>query len=78
MVYALQHAGKTPTRAGLMQALHTLDPKKAKNPFLGPGVGLKTKVPGDNFPIESVQLIKWAGGATGTWGPFGAVFSKVR
>jgi branched-chain amino acid transport system substrate-binding protein len=78
MVYALQHAGKTPTRVGLMQALHTLNPTKAKNPFLGPGVGLQTKVPGDNFPIESVQLVKWAGGAAGTWGPFGAVFGKVR
>jgi hypothetical protein len=78
MVYALQHAGKTPTRVGLMQALHSLNPKQAKNPFLGPGVGLQTKIPGDNFPIENVQLVKWAGGSTGAWGPFGAVFGKVR
>ena len=78
MVYALQHAGKVPTRAGLMKALHSMDPKKAKNPFLYPGVGLQTKIPGDNFPIESVKLVKWAGGTTGTWVPFGAVYSKVR
>ena len=55
-----------------------MDPKKAKNPFLYPGVGLQTKIPGDNFPIESVKLIKWAGGAAGTWAPFGAVYGKVR
>jgi branched-chain amino acid transport system substrate-binding protein len=78
MVYALQKAGKNLTRAGLMQALHSMDPKKAKNPFLYPGVSLQTKIPGDNFPIESVRLLKWSGGATGTWNAFGAVYGKVR
>lgn len=77
MVYALKQAGKNLTRANFMHVLKSLDPKKAKNPFLSPGVGLQTSTK-DNFPIESVQLIKWAGGATGTWVPFGKVQNKVR
>jgi branched-chain amino acid transport system substrate-binding protein len=77
MVYALKNAGKTPTRAGLMRALKNLDPKKAKNPFLAPGVSLKTGKK-DNFPLEQVQLIRWAGGATGNWNPFGKDYGGVR
>jgi branched-chain amino acid transport system substrate-binding protein len=77
LVYALKNAGKTPTRAGLMNALKHLDPKKAKNPFLYPGVTLQTG-PGDNFPIENEILAKWNGGATGGWNPFGSVFVGNR
>jgi len=77
MVYALKNAGKTPTRAGLMRALKNLNPAKAKNPFLGPGISLKTGK-GDNFPLEQVQLIRWSGGATGNWNPFGKVNNGVR
>ncbi|MGZ8715942.1 MAG: ABC transporter substrate-binding protein [Gaiellaceae bacterium] len=77
MVYALKNAGKTPTRAGLMRALKNLDPKKAKNPFLFPGVSLKTG-PKDNFPLEQETLIRWGGGATGAWVPFGSVYNNVR
>jgi branched-chain amino acid transport system substrate-binding protein len=57
-VYALQHAGKTPTRAGLIKALRTLN--TAKNPFVYPGIKLQTSAK-DNFPIEQEILIKWAG-----------------
>jgi hypothetical protein len=57
-VYALQHAGKTPTRAGLMKALHSLN--TTKNPFVYPGIRLQTSAK-DNFPIEQEILIKWAG-----------------
>jgi branched-chain amino acid transport system substrate-binding protein len=57
-VYALQHAGKTPTRAGLMKALHSLNTKG--NPFVYPGIKLQTSTK-DNFPIEQEILIKWAG-----------------
>ena len=39
-VYALQNAGKNPTRAGLMTALHNLN--TTKNPFLYPGIKLQT------------------------------------
>jgi branched-chain amino acid transport system substrate-binding protein len=77
MTYALQNAGKTPTRAGLMRALKTLSPSKAKNPFLYPGVGLKTSAQ-DNFPLEQEILVKWSGGAAGGWGPFGELYNKVR
>src|SRR3954447_2922030 len=34
-VYALQHAGKNPTRAGLMNALHNMN---VSNPFIYPGM----------------------------------------
>jgi branched-chain amino acid transport system substrate-binding protein len=77
MVYALKNAGKTPTRAGLMKALQSLDPTKAKNPFLYPGVKLKTG-PKDNFPLEAQILVKWSGGAAGGWTPFGSVFDNSR
>jgi branched-chain amino acid transport system substrate-binding protein len=77
MVYALKNAGKTPTRAGLMNALKHLDPKKAKNPFLYPGVTLKTGLH-DNFPLENASLAKWSGGATGGWTPFGTVYTGSR
>jgi branched-chain amino acid transport system substrate-binding protein len=78
MVYALQKAGKNLTRAGLIKALRTLDPAKAKNPFLFPGVSLQTKLKGDNFPIETINLVKWNGGATGGWQPFGKIYGNVR
>ena len=63
MVYALKNAGKTPTRAGLMHALKNLDPKKAKNPFLFPGVKLKTGPEGQLPPSEQETLIRWSGSA---------------
>jgi ABC-type branched-subunit amino acid transport system substrate-binding protein len=77
MVYALKNAGKTPTRAGLMRALKTMTPAKAKNPFLYPGVGLQTSAK-DNFPLEQEILIRWSGGSTGGWTPFGTLYNKVR
>jgi len=78
-VYALQHAGKTPTRAGLMKALHNLS--TSKNPFVYPGIVLKTKVSQkvhDNFPIEQEIMVKWAGGASGDWQPFGKLIGNIR
>ncbi len=81
MVYALKNAGKTPTRVGLMNALHNLDPKKAKNPFLYPGVSLQTSFKNgshDNFPLEAETLVKWSGGAAGGWTPFGTVYQGAR
>jgi branched-chain amino acid transport system substrate-binding protein len=75
MVYALQHAGKTPTRAGLMKALKSLN---VTDPFTYPGIKVQTS-PIDNFPIEQEILIKWTGnGAAGDWAPFGKMFSGVR
>jgi len=61
-VYALQHAGKNPTRASLEAALHTMD--TTKDPFVYPGLRIKTSTT-DNFPIEQLIMTKWTGGASG-------------
>jgi branched-chain amino acid transport system substrate-binding protein len=74
-VYALQHAGKNLTRASLMTALHNLN--TSKNPFVYPGITLQTSAK-DNFPIEQEIMIKWAGGATGDWQPFGKLLGHIR
>jgi len=74
-VYALQHAGKNPTRASLVHAYKTLN--TGKNPFLYPGIKLQTSAT-DNFPIEQEILVKWAGGSTGDWQSFGELVSGVR
>ncbi len=75
MVYGLQHAGKTPTRAGLMKALKSMN--HVTDPFAYPGIKLQTSAR-DNFPIEQEIMTKWAGGATGDWVPFGKLISGVR
>jgi branched-chain amino acid transport system substrate-binding protein len=74
-VYALQHAGKNPTRASLVKAYKSLN--TSKDPFLYPGITLQTSAT-DNFPIEQETLIKWSGGTKGDFAPFGKLFSGVR
>jgi branched-chain amino acid transport system substrate-binding protein len=74
-VYALQHAGKNPTRASLMKALRSLN--TGANPFVYPGIKLQTSAK-DNFPIEQEILMKWGGGATGDWTPFGKLLGPIR
>lgn len=61
-VYALQHAGKNPTRASLETALHSMN--TSKNPFVYPGLTIKTSNT-DNFPIEQLIMTKWTGGTSG-------------
>ncbi len=74
-VYALQHAGKNPTRASLVKAYKSLN--TSNNPFVYPGIKLQTSAT-DNFPIEQEILIKWAGGSSGDWKAFGELVNNVR
>lgn len=77
-VQALKKAGKTPTRAGLLRALNNMNLKG--NPFLPAGFVIKTSSgkKRDAFPLEQLQLIKWQGGATGDWNPFGSILNGIR
>jgi branched-chain amino acid transport system substrate-binding protein len=71
-VSLLRRLGANPTRAGLMKAARSLnDPK---NPFLLPGVVVKTGT-GDNFPVQQGQLQRWT---KGRWVPFGALWQSKR
>jgi branched-chain amino acid transport system substrate-binding protein len=67
-VYALQHAGKNPTRASLMTALRSMSTNQ--NPFVYPGITIQTS-PTDGFPIEQLIMEKWSGGPTGSMHAFG-------
>ena len=74
-VYALKHAGKNPTRASLMRALRHMN--TAKNPFLLPGITLKTSKK-RGFPMEQLKLMKWSGGAGGDWHQFGKLYGGLH
>jgi len=72
-VYALQHAGKNPTRASLMKALRHMN--SYKNPFVYPGMLVKTSTK-RTFPMEQLIFEKWAGGAGGDWKTFGKIVNS--
>jgi branched-chain amino acid transport system substrate-binding protein len=74
MVYALQHAGTPVTRTGLMTALTSMT--NVSNPFLYPGIKMNTSAT-DHFPLDQEILVRWSGGAAGTWTPFGHLFAKA-
>jgi len=77
-VDALRHAGKNPTRASLMHALRNLnETKKNKNPFIYPGMTVKTSN-SRTFPMEQLKLIKWSGGNSGDWHAFGKLYSGIH
>jgi branched-chain amino acid transport system substrate-binding protein len=71
-VGVLKRLGANPTRAALMKAARSLnDPK---NPFLLPGVVVKTGA-GDNFPVQQGQLQRWT---KGRWVPLGGLWTSKR
>jgi branched-chain amino acid transport system substrate-binding protein len=72
-VYALKHAGKNPTRASLMHALRNMN--TTKNPFLYPGIVLKTSKK-RGFPLEQLVFDRWSGGANGDWHAIGKVVTS--
>jgi branched-chain amino acid transport system substrate-binding protein len=58
MVDALKHAGRNPTRAGLLKAATHLN---ETNPFLLPGLKLTTS-PTNYFPLRRTYLVKYLHG----------------
>ena len=69
-VEALRRAGRNPTRSSFMAAVARLNSRN--NPFLIPGVTIRT-ARADRFPIEQVQLQRWAVNrrGDGRWVRFG-------
>src|SRR5206468_5703668 len=57
MLDTLRHAGRNPTRASVLRAATHLD---ETNPFLLPGVRLKTS-PQDYYPMARVKLAPYQG-----------------
>ena len=67
-VEAIRKVGKNLTREGLIKVVSNMS--FANNPFLLPGIGLKTG-PGDHFPIEQMLLQRWN---KGSWKSFGGLW----
>jgi branched-chain amino acid transport system substrate-binding protein len=68
----LKRLGANATRARLMALARSIT--SAANPFLLPGVSVKTGK-GDNFPIQQGQLQRWT---KGHWVPFGGLWTSRR
>jgi branched-chain amino acid transport system substrate-binding protein len=64
--------GANPTRTALMARARSIT--SAKNPFLLPGVVVRTGR-GDNFPIQQGQLLRWT---NGRFDPVGGLWSSKR
>ena len=67
-VKVLKAAGKNLTRAGLMAQTRKLN--DASNPFLLPGITIKTSAT-ERFPIEQALLQRWS---NGSWKSFGGLW----
>jgi branched-chain amino acid transport system substrate-binding protein len=67
MVDALRHAGRNPTRAGVMRAVSHLDERN--NPFVLPGIVVGT-TPRDHFPLAQAKLERYH---NGRWVYFGSL-----
>jgi branched-chain amino acid transport system substrate-binding protein len=71
-VSLFRRLGANPTRAGLMARARSIT--SAANPFLLPGVSVKTGR-GDGFPVQQGQLQRWQ---KGKWVPFGGLWASNR
>jgi branched-chain amino acid transport system substrate-binding protein len=71
-VSLFRRLGANPTRAGLMARARSIT--SAGNPFLLPGVSVKTGR-GDGFPTQQGQLQRWQ---NGKWVAFGGLWSSNR
>jgi branched-chain amino acid transport system substrate-binding protein len=71
-VSLFKRVGANPTRAGLMARARSIT--SAANPFLLPGVSVKTGR-GDGFPVQQGQLQRWQ---NGKWVPFGGLWASNR
>jgi ABC-type branched-subunit amino acid transport system substrate-binding protein len=69
-VEALKRSGKEPTRSALVKAVSNMN--LASNPFLLPGIALKTSGTTDHFPIEQMVLSRYTKGG---WKSFGGLWS---
>ena len=67
-VEALKQAGKNLSRSSLLRAIGTMS--ASGNPFLLPGIALKTSE-NDHFPIEQMVLQRWQ---KGSWKSFGGLW----
>ena len=68
LVRALRAAGPQPTRAGVLAQTRKL--RDASNPFLLPGVAVRTSAT-DGFPVEQAQLRRFG---RGSWRGFGGLW----
>jgi branched-chain amino acid transport system substrate-binding protein len=71
-VSLLRRLGANPTRTALMARARSIS--SAKNPFLVPGVVVKT-ARGDSFPIQQGQLLRWT---NGRFIPVGGLWTSSR
>ncbi len=68
-VEALKKVGPNLTREALVKAVSNMN--FSNNPFLLPGIALKTAGNGDHFPIEQMVLERWGGKS---WKSFGGLW----
>ena len=71
-VSLLRRLGANPTRTALMSRARSI--WSAKNPFLLPGIAVKTGR-GDSFPIQQGQLLRWT---KGRFVPVGPIWTSKR
>jgi branched-chain amino acid transport system substrate-binding protein len=69
-VELLRKVGKNLTREALVKATASMN--LPKNPFLLPGIAIKTGA-GDHFPIEQMLLQRWV---NGSWKSFGGIWAQ--